>query len=162
MKLAILPKQTRGHVVRARLTLRFGTEADFTGVANRVARAALDDDAHARHQEAHLPAAQGRVGQARGAGHLRVVAGPARRQHPDHASDNLPAVLALVDEVLRQPAFPQDQFDIMIKETLTVARRAEARDPQAQAFIAFGRERSRRTRRTTRCTCRPPTSRSRA
>src|SRR6185369_16444125 len=37
MKLAVLAKQTRGHVVRARVTLRYGSEADFTGTQNRVA-----------------------------------------------------------------------------------------------------------------------------
>jgi zinc protease len=52
--------------------------------------------------------------------------------------DNLPAVLALVDEVLRQPALPQDQFNIMIKETLSSLDEAKS-DPQAQAFTTVNR-----------------------
>ena len=52
--------------------------------------------------------------------------------------DNLPAVLALVDEVLRQPAYPQDQFDIMVKEALT-ALEDQKSDPQTQAFTAVSR-----------------------
>jgi len=47
-------------------------------------------------------------------------------------------VLALVDEVLRQPSFPQDQFDIAIKEALTALDEQKS-DPQAQAFLSVSR-----------------------
>ena len=137
MKLAVLAKQTRGHVVRARLTLRFGTEADFTGTGNRVAISMLDE-VLSRGSKQHTfqqlkdqwDALDAQVGFASQPGALDVNIQTTR--------DNLGAVLALVDEILRQPAFPQDQFDIVIKEVLT-ALDDQKSDPQAQAFLTVGR-----------------------
>jgi zinc protease len=131
MKLAILGKQTRGHIVRARLTLRFGTEADFTG--NRPAISMLDQ-AMSRGTKRHTfqqlkdqwDTLEAQVGFASQPGVLDVNIQTTR--------DNLGAVLALVDEVLRQPSFPQDQFDIAIKEVLT-ALDEQRSDPQAQALF---------------------------
>jgi zinc protease len=138
MKLAILAKQTRGHVVRARLTLRFGSEADFTGTTNRVAISVLDDiiaRGTRRHPFQQLKdqwdILDAQVGFASRPGLLDVNVQTTR--------DHLAAVLELVDEVLRQPAFPQDQFDIMLKETLT-ALDDQRSDPEAQAlFVAAPR-----------------------
>ncbi|HMG57184.1 MAG TPA: pitrilysin family protein [Kofleriaceae bacterium] len=135
MKLAILAKQTRGHVVRARLTLRFGTEADFTG--NRVAAAMLDSliqrgTKHHTFQQLkdQWDALEAQVAFASRAGLLDVNVQTTR--------DSLGAVLALVDEVLREPVFPQDQFDIVVKDCLTELDDQKS-DPQAQAFLAATR-----------------------
>jgi zinc protease len=137
MKLAILQKTTRGHVVRARLTMRYGSEADFTGVANRDGSSALDEmlkrgtKKHTFQQlkdEWDKLEAQVSFGSQPGLLDVNIQT----------TKDNLPAVLALVDEVLRQPAFPQDQFDIMIKETLSSLDESKS-DPQAQAFTTVGR-----------------------
>jgi zinc protease len=135
MKLAILAKQTRSHVVRAKLTLRYGTEADFTG--HRDAAAALDEiisrgtKQHTFQQlKDQWDTLEAQVGFASTPGVLDV--------NIQTTHDNLPAVLALVDEVLRQPSFPQDQFDIVIKEALT-ALEDQKSDPQQQAFLAMTR-----------------------
>jgi zinc protease len=133
MKLAILGKRTRGHVVRARLTLRFGTEADFTGTTNRVAMS-MFDEILARGTKQHTfqqlkdqwDTLEAQVSFASQPGALDVNIQTTR--------ENLSAVLALVDEVLRQPAFPQDQFDILIKEDLSTLDEQKS-DPQAQAFF---------------------------
>ena len=137
MKLAVLGKQTRGHVVRARLTLRFGSEADFTGTSNRMAVSLLDEilvRGTRKHTFQQLKdqwdALEAQVSFASQPGVLDVNIQTTR--------NNFPAVLALVDEVLRQPAFPQDQFDIMIKEDLTQLDDQKS-DPQAQAFQAVTR-----------------------
>ncbi|HEU4726782.1 MAG TPA: pitrilysin family protein [Kofleriaceae bacterium] len=137
MKLAVLAKQTRGHVVRARLTLRFGTEADFSGAANRAAIDALDGilsrgtRQHTYQQlQDQWDLLEAQVSFNSEPGQLEVNVQTTR--------DNLAKVLALVDEVLRQPAFPQDQFDIMIKERLTDLEDQRS-DPQAQAFLAVRR-----------------------
>jgi zinc protease len=137
MKLAVLGKQTRGHVVRARLTLRFGSEADFTGAGNRVAISVLDEilvrgTKHHSFQQLkdQWDALEAQVSFASQPGVVDVNIQTTR--------DNFAAVLALVDEVLRQPAFPQDQFDIMIKEDLTQLDDQKS-DPQAQAFQAVTR-----------------------
>jgi zinc protease len=133
MKLAILAKQTRSHVVRAKLTLRFGTEADFTN--RRAAISALDvilprgTKKHTFQQlKDQWDLLEAQVNFASQPGQLDVNIQTTR--------DNLPAVLALVDEVLRQPTFPQDQFDIAVKEALTELDDQKS-DPQAQAQNAF-------------------------
>jgi zinc protease len=135
MKLAILAKQTRGHVVRARFTLRFGTEADFTG--HRVPAEMLDEliQRGTRHHtfqqlKDQWDLLEAQVNFASRPGLLDVNIQTTR--------DNLAAVLALVDEVLREPAFPQDQFDIAVKEALTGLDDQKS-DPQFQAFVAARR-----------------------
>jgi zinc protease len=136
MKLAILAKQTRGHIVRARLTLRFGSEADFTG--QRTAANMLDEilprgtKLHSFQQiKDQWDALDAQVNFAtQTPGQLDVNIQTTR--------DNLGAVLALVDEILRQPAFPQDQFDIVVKEDLTILDKQKS-DPQNQAFLAMAR-----------------------
>jgi zinc protease len=137
LKLAVLGKQTRGHVVRARLTLRFGSEADFTGTASRTAISVFDQML-ARGTKQHTfqqlkdqwDALDAQVGFASQPGALDVNIQTTR--------ENLGAVLALVDEVLRRPAFPQDQFAIVVKEVLTELDDQKS-DPQAQAFVAMRR-----------------------
>ena len=135
MKLAMLAKQTRGHVVRARLTLRYGTEADFAG--KRLAASAIDEilsrgtKKHTFQQlKDQWDLLEAQVSFTSTPGILDVSMQTTR--------DNLPAVLALVDEVLRQPSFPQDQFAVMIKESLTALEEQKS-DPQAQAFTALSR-----------------------
>src|SRR4051812_22786171 len=135
MKTAILSKTTRGHVVRARLTMRYGTEADFTG--KRVAASMLDE-AMSRGTKKHTfqqlkdayDQLEAQVSYITQPGSFDVNIQTTR--------DNLPAVLALVDEVLRQPAFPQDQFDIAIKDAVSQLEE-QKQDPQTQAFTAVGR-----------------------
>lgn len=135
MKLAVLAKQTRGHVVRARLTLRFGTEADFTG--NRLPVSMLDElmprgtRQHTFQQiKDQWDALEAQVGFTSQPGLLDVSMQTTR--------ENLAAVLALVDEILRQATFPQDQFDIVIKEDVTNLEEQKS-DPQSQALLATTR-----------------------
>jgi zinc protease len=137
LKLAILAKQTRGHVVRARLTLRFGVEADFAGAANRTAISVLDDMLRRgtkRHTFQQLKdkwdELDAQVGFDSQVGVLDVSIQTTR--------DNLAAVLGLVDEVLREPTFPQDQFAIVVKDRLTELDERKS-DPQAQAFTGVTR-----------------------
>ncbi|TMQ22126.1 MAG: insulinase family protein [Deltaproteobacteria bacterium] len=135
MKLAILAKQTRGHVVRAHVTLHYGTEADFTG--NRAA-ASLVGEMLARGTRRHSfqqlkdqwDVLEAQVGFSARPGAIDVNIQTTR--------DNLGQVLAQVDEVLREPAFPQDQFDIVVKDNLTQLDDQKS-DPQAQAFTTASR-----------------------
>jgi zinc protease len=135
MKLAILAKQTRGHIVRARLTLRFGTEADFTG--NRLPASMLDEilprgtKQHTFQQlKDQWDALDAQVNFASQPGLLDINLQTTR--------ENLGTVLALVDEILRQATFPQDQFDLVIKEDVTNLEDQKS-DPQAQATVETNR-----------------------
>jgi zinc protease len=135
MKLAMLQKSTRGNVVRARLTLRYGSEADFKGQRDA---ASMLDEALSRGTKKHnfqqlkdaWDQLEAQVGFSSSPGILDVSI--------QTTKDNLAGVLALVDEVLRQPAFPQDQFDIAIKEAVT-GLEEKKQDPQTQAFTTVFR-----------------------
>jgi len=132
---SILAKQTRGHTVRASFTLRFGSEADFTG--HRPA-AELLDAVIARGTKHHTfqqlkdqwDAMEAQVGFTSRPGALTVSVQTTR--------DQLAAVLALVDEVLREPVFPQDQFEIVVKETVTELEDRRS-NPENQAYLALRR-----------------------
>ena len=118
MKLALLPKQTRGNRVNATLTFHYGSEADLTG--KEAAASLLALDAHARHDAAHAAADSGPPGRAespgarrrgrrrRAARYVRLArGGPGTLDVSiETTRENLPAVLDLVGEILRQPAFP--------------------------------------------------------
>jgi zinc protease len=132
MKLAILGKQTRGHIVRADLTLRFGADADFAGTARRTAIDELSrllprgTQQHTFQQlKDQWDALDAQVEWSSQPGIVDCRIQTTR--------DHLAAVLALVDEVLRHPTFPQDQLEVVRKEDLT-ALDDQRSDPQAQAF----------------------------
>ncbi len=135
LKVAFLPKETRGDVVRAQLTVRFATEKDLTG--RRVASDMLADMMRRgtrKHSFQQLKdewdRLEAQVGFSSGPGQLEV--------HITTVRDTLPAVLALVDEVLKQPSFPADQFGVAIKERLAQLEEQRSR-PEGQAFVAFQR-----------------------
>ena len=137
MKLAILGKQTRGHIVRADLTLRFGSEADFTGTAKRTAAhelARLLPRGTQQHTFQQLKdqwdALDAQVTWTSRPGVLDVRLQTTR--------DHLAQVLALVDEVLRHATLPADQLEVVRKEDLTSLDEQKS-DPQAQAFLAVTR-----------------------
>ena len=137
MKLAILGKQTRGHIVRAGLTLRFGTEADFTGTAKRTAINELarvlprGTQQHTFQQlKDQWDELDAQVTWASRPGVLDIRIQTTR--------DHLAQVLALVDEVLRHATLPADQLEVVRKEDLTSLDEQKS-DPQAQAFLAVTR-----------------------
>ncbi len=129
MKLALLPKQTRGNRVNATLTLHYGSEADLTG--KEAATSFLGPmlmrgtTQHTRRQIEDRFAelkAQVRLGAGGGRGnrYVRTSRGPgALDVSIETTRENLPAVLELVGEILRQPAFPEDEFNTLQRETLS-------------------------------------------
>ena len=127
LKVALLPKTTRGRVVHARLALRFGDEKSLFGQATVAGFAAgLLDKGGAglsRQQIAdQLDKLQAEVnfgsnGQALTA-HITT-----RRQH-------LPAVIALVGRLLREPAFPAEPLEELRRQWLTGIER-QRKEPEA-------------------------------
>jgi zinc protease len=116
LKVALLPKENRGDSVFARMTLRFG---DAKSLMNRATAAQIAGQllmrgtAKRTRQQIkdefdRLKAQVSVSGSATGA----FVNIETTRQ-------NLPAVLRLVAEILREPAFPQNEFDLLKQETLT-------------------------------------------
>jgi zinc protease len=124
MKLAMLPKENRGDRVNGALVFHYGSEDDLTGqetaadfLAPMLMRGTTE---HTRRQIQDRLAelnAQVRMGDGGSSGgrYVRLTrGGPGILDVSiETTRDNLPAVLDLVAEVLRQPAFPGDEFETL-------------------------------------------------
>ena len=116
LKLALLTKKTRGNSVYANLTLRFGDQKSLMnrGTAGEVAGQLLDKGTakHTRQQiQDELDKLKARVS---------VYGGPATAgAFIETKRENLPAVMKLVAEMLRESTFPQNEFDQAKQEALT-------------------------------------------
>lgn len=138
LELALLPKDTRGDTVIVNLQLRFGDEkslmnretaAQFAGsmlmrgTAKRT-RQQLQDE---------LDKLKARVSVSGGVTSAQASIETVR--------GNLPAVLRLVAEILREPAFPASEFE-QLKQEYLAAVESQRSDPQASAIVAFNRHMS--------------------
>ena len=132
---AFLSKENRGDGVVANLILRFGDEkslmnrANAAGFAGRMLLRGTTKHTRQQIQDEfdRLKAQVNVFGSATNAG----VAIETKRE-------NLPAVLRLVGEILREPAFPQTEFDQMKLETLTQIE-SQKSEPTAIAFTELSR-----------------------
>ncbi len=131
MKLALLPKRTRGGTVVAQLSLRWGDEQSKTGrsAACGLASAMLmrGTKQHTREQlRDEFDRLKASVG----------VGGEGASIETRRA--NLPAVLRLVAEVLREPAFPASEFEQLKRSALTSIE-SQKSDPNAVAGLQLAR-----------------------
>jgi zinc protease len=131
MKLALLPKKTRGGTVVARLNLRWGDEQSKAG---RSAACSLTSSMLMRGTKRHtreqlrdefdrLKASVSVGGEGASIETLRA---------------NLPQVLRLVAEVLREPAFPANEFE-QLKRALATSIASQKSDPSAVAGLQLTR-----------------------
>ena len=136
VKAALLPKKTRAGAVALTLNLRYGSPETLKGKASAsqflaplMARATRQ---HTRQQlKDELDRLQavltpgGEVGQARFSVRCK--------------RDNLPRVLELLGEVLRQPSFPADEFDVLKRQRRDALERGRT-EPTALAFRTLQRK----------------------
>lgn len=135
LKLALVPKKTRGGKVNARLTLRFGNEKDLMnrsdagGLAGAMLMRGTTKHTREQIQDAFdkLKAQANVFGGATQAGALIET-----------TRENLPAVLRLVAEILREPSFPAKEFDQLKQDRITNTE-FQRREPASVAFNAFSR-----------------------
>ncbi|HKQ04163.1 MAG TPA: pitrilysin family protein [Blastocatellia bacterium] len=135
IKLALLPKKTRGNTVVATLTLRFGDEKSLM---NRTTAGELAGEMlmrgtakHTRQQiKDEFDRLKARVGVSGGPTSATVSIETTR--------ENLPAVLRLLAEVLRQPVFPATEFE-QLKEEALAGIEAQRSEPTAIAVTEFRR-----------------------
>jgi len=129
MKLAFLPKETRGDRVNAVLAFHYGSEAELTGKQSAASLLApmlmRGTTQHTRRQiQDRLAELKAQVRLSEGAGISgRYMRGMRREPGTLEVSiettrENLPAVLELVAEILRQPAFPDDEFQTLLREAV--------------------------------------------
>jgi zinc protease len=127
LKLALLPKKTRGNNVVAHLTLRLGDEKSLTNrrSAGLLTASMLDrgtikrtrqqlKDEYDRHK-ARVSFSPGSISP----GSPSIPIATEAYVSIQTTRENFPAVMRLVAEVLREPAFPQAEFDQLKQEELT-------------------------------------------
>jgi zinc protease len=135
IKYALLPKATKGNIVNANITLRFGTEQSLKGkstvsnfTASLIDKGSLNKDRQQIKDE--LDKLKARVGFFGGSGSMSVSIQTTR--------ENLSSVLKLVAEVLKTPVFPEKEFEELKNEELAGIEEQKS-DPQALVSIAINR-----------------------
>lgn len=135
LDVAFLTKENRGDAVVANLALRFGDEKSLMNrdtAANFAGQLLQRGTAKRTRQQINdefdrLKAQVNVFGSATGAN----VSIETTRQ-------NLPAVLRLVSEILREPAFPESEFDSLKQENLTGIE-SQKSEPTSIAITELGR-----------------------
>jgi zinc protease len=143
VKVALLPKKTRGAEVHATLTLHYGNAEnlkDLEAAASFLPPLMLRGTRHLTRQQlmdeldrltANLSASSGQGYGGRGGGVPEVRAGAVSFAiHTTRA--HLPAVLDLLRQVLREPALPAEEFEILKRERLADLERMRT-EPSALA-----------------------------
>lgn len=133
VKLAFIPKKTRGNSVTAQLTLHLGDVESLKGqsTASGLAAAMLmrGTSKHTRQQITdELGRLKARVNVAGSNSNVRASIETTR--------ENLPEVMKLVAEVLRDPTFPSDEFD-RLKQQQLAQMESMRREPQVIAMSAL-------------------------
>jgi zinc protease len=135
LKVALLPKGTRGATVQARLVLRFGDVDSLRGQGMAVAMmGGLIDKGGAGLTRTQISDAFDKLRADVGfgaSGQTLTVGITTVRQH-------LPAVVALVGRLLREPAFPADALDERRRQLLAAVE-AQRSEPGAVAGNALQR-----------------------
>ncbi len=135
LKFALLPKETRGDSVTATLTLRFGSLETLKNkaVIGRFTAGLLDKGTRTKTRQQikdELDRLKAQVSIDGG------VASVTASIQTDRA--NLPEVVKLVREILREPVFPADEFEKLKQEALAGLEQQKT-DPGALAGNLFSR-----------------------
>jgi zinc protease len=131
MKLELLSKKTRGNSVHATLTLHLGTAKSLFDRENAgdlmVSTLLRGTKEHNRQQlQDEFDRLKAQVNIFGSASSPTVVI--------ETVHDNLPAVLKLVAEVLKEPTFPEDEINQQRKQQLTQAESGKS-EPQVRASV---------------------------
>ncbi len=138
MKVALLPKSTRGATVIARLRLQFGDEESLTGrtgagdmAGSMLMRGTTERSRQEIQDDLDRLQASGSVGGSAttGTGQFQTI------------RENLADVLRLMAELVRRPAFPESEFRLL-KERRLASIEENLSEPQALAGITLQRHMS--------------------
>ncbi len=133
LKVAFLPKKTRGESVSLQLSLRLGSEAtlkDHDVAGTLAAQMLMRGSAHHTRQQIQdtLDQLKAQVFVGGDGENVRAMVTTTR--------PNLPAVLNLLAEVVKEPAFSADEFSKLVSET-TAAMEANRKEPGYVAQTAL-------------------------
>ncbi len=135
VKVALLSKKTRGGTVEAVLTLRFGDEKTLLGketaaqMAGGLLMRGTKNKTRQQIQE-EIDRLKARLNVTGGATSVTASI--------QTIEANLPAALRLAAEILREPAFPEREFD-QLRQQRIAAVESSRTDPGALASIALGK-----------------------
>ena len=132
---ALLPKETRGNSVNAQLTLRFGNLDAMMGkgmAGDKAGSMLMMGSKQYTRQEI-----QDKLDELKAQVYIGGD-GDGAFASITTENQNLPAVIDLIGEVMRNPTFPQTEFDKMIKEELSGIEESRS-DPQAIVFTEMQR-----------------------
>lgn len=133
MKLVFIPKKTRGNSVNVAMTFHFGdaTTLRGAGAAPGVAASML------MRGTTHRTRQQITDELSRLKAQVSIFGGPSSAQvRIETTRQNLPEVMKLVKEILREPAFPQVEFDRLKQQQLAGMEQMK-REPQMIAMSAL-------------------------
>ncbi|MBN2319219.1 MAG: insulinase family protein, partial [Acidobacteria bacterium] len=135
LKVALLPKKTRGAMVNARISVHFGEEKSLRGlnfVADALGQMLMrGTEKHSRQEiKDTFDRLQARVGVS---GSTTGAAASLETKR-----ENLAEVLRLVAEILKEPAFPESEFEPMRQEWLAGLEQ-QRNDPQTLAILEIQR-----------------------
>ncbi|HBY60526.1 MAG TPA: insulinase family protein [Solibacterales bacterium] len=139
LRLTFLPKQTRGKTVHASLALHFGDEANLNGkgAIGSLAGSMLDRGTgkHTRQQlRDELDKLKARV---------FVTGSPmGANASIETTRENLGAAMKLAAEMLREPSFPEAEFEQLKQQRLAAIESGKS-EPQQLAFTAMNRQMNR-------------------
>ncbi len=136
MKVAVLPKATRGATVRATMTLRFGDVASLAnqGEVPDTVAALLDKGSRTLNRQQvqdRLDEIETEMSIGAGTGSVTVTLA-SRREH-------LAEAVALAAELLRNPVFPPEALDELKRQTLTDIEQ-QRKEPESIADNAMARQ----------------------
>ena len=133
MKLALLPKKTRGESVHGLLTMHYGDQTSLKGqgrISELTAQMLLRGTKTHTRQQLHdeLDRLKARVS---------INGGPNTvRASIETTRPNLPAVLKLLAEILKEPNFPESEWE-QLKQSALAGVEARKSDPAALATVAL-------------------------
>ncbi len=135
MKVALLPKKTRGEAVSFNIALHFGDEKSVFGKASTGTLAgSMLMRGTTKHSRQELDDALDKLRTKMSAGGSQVGASVSGQTY----RKELPDVLRLAAEVLREPAFPASELE-QLKRQRTTSLEASRNEPQAMASRALSR-----------------------
>lgn len=135
MKTAFLYKKTRGESVQVRMTLRFGDEKNLQnkGTAGQYAARMLDKGTSTLTRQQikdEFDRLKARVNFFGGATSVSV--------NIETTKPNLAEVIKLVEQVLKDPSFPADEFEKLKSESIAGIE-SQRREPTAVAFARISK-----------------------
>ena len=135
IELAMLPKETRGDQVNATIRLHYGNLESVTGLSTTASMTASmlmrGTETRTRQQiEDELAQLQSTLGVGGGVSTFSATMQSTR--------ENLPAVLAIAFDVLRNPSFPEDEF-VTLKDNSIASIESQRSEPDAIAGLELSR-----------------------